>query len=74
MLELKNSSPKTKNKYSQIDSPLLSKRQYENVDQQSIDQETQIQADRTKNSHFFCKLNIASVSTMFKFTIKHTFS
>ena len=40
MLELKNSFSRTKYKYSQIDSPLLSRRQYENGDQQSFDQES----------------------------------
>ena len=68
MLDLKNSSSKTKYKYSQIESPLLSRRQYENGDQQSFDQESQkesrkqVQTDRSQNSHFFWKLNTASVS------------
>ena len=68
MLDLKNSSSRTKYKYLQIDSPLLSRRQYENVDNQSFDQESQkesrkqVQTDRSQNSHFFWKLNTASVS------------
>ena len=78
MLDLKNSSSKTKYKYSQIDSPLLSRRQYENIDQQSYNQESQkesrkqVQTDWYQNSHFFWKLNTASVSqNMSEFTIKH---